>query len=478
MLYEAFKKEMLQLLALSNDKVQSVVAAFSGGADSVALLHLLWRLEKEKAISLSAVHIEHGIRGRSSLDDAEFAKKICEKLVVPLEIVHISVPDYVEKHSGISVEEAARVLRYRALKERARSVNSNLLLFGHHSDDQVETILLNILRGSGISGLRGIPKTRKDEEFYYFRPLLGFSKKDILDYCKSYSLEYVEDETNFEADYKRNRIRLELLPILETYNPSIKNALLKLSQTASETEDFINEKMAEVMPQAKRCDKYLAFDLKDYDKMPTTFRKQYLRNLVKEITGNFPDYSTTVALEQIAENQAGSRYLRLSSRLVVSREYDMVYLAKDFEFLPEPKFLFNKDENGLYSLGDCNVHRDWQIKVEFVTEELVDLRKSTPYLETLDEKKLLRPLMLRTRKAGDVFYPLGAKGPKKLKDFFIDLKIPKRIRGRIPLVVDANDQIIWVVGFRISDLVKVDENTEKYLTLRIVQSCHAGSPVL
>lgn len=472
MLYDAFKKELLQLLAMveSEKARKGIAVAFSGGSDSVALLHLLLRFGKEQQLPIYAVHVEHGIRGQTSLDDADFAKSFCRKLAVPLEVVHIDVPGYVAKNSGVSVEEAARTLRYAALKQKAGDFGVSAICFGHHMDDQVETVLLNILRGTGVAGLRGIPRFRRDGGVCYLRPLLGFSKQKILAYCKDWNLEFAQDETNLEMDYTRNRVRLELIPYLETYNPSVKAALHRLSQAAGEIEDFLDEKVSEISSRIIRGEKYIGLDLTDYDKMPLVLQKKVLRSLVKELTGNFPDHAQTALLEEIAQKREGSSYHQLTGQLVASREYDLLYLATCFESLPEPKFLFSEDENGLYS------YKDWHLEV--VARDGKPVLGSMPFCETVDGDKLSLPLDVRCRKPGDVFHPLGAKGAKKLKDFFIDLKIPKRVRNRVPLVVDAKGNIIWVVGFRISDLVKVDENTEKYITLRIVSSCHLDSPVL
>ncbi len=156
----------------------------------------------------------------------------------------------------------------------------------------------------------------------------------------------------------------------------------------------------------------------------------------------------------------------------MSREYHKLFLAYDWETLPEPRTLLAIDQEGQL------VDPGWKLEINSLAKDKINLGLSTPYSEIIDEDKVKPPLRLRKRKNGDLFYPLGAKGEKKLKDFFIDLKVPKRIRDRIPILVDAEDRIIWVVGFRISELGKVDENTNRYLQLRIVQSCQAGSPVL
>jgi len=471
MLYETFKREVLSQL----NKPVGITVAFSGGSDSVALLHLFWRLKKEVGLRLNAVHVEHGIRGQSSLRDAEFAKTFCQGLAIPLQIVHLDVLGYQQENAGISVEETARLLRFQALREKATEKTSTIIALGHHADDQIETILLNILRGTGISGLRGIQKIREEDGFFYFRPLLDFTKSDILTYCRKNHLDYVDDETNFETDYTRNRLRLELIPLLETYNPAFKKTLLRLKEAAEETEAFLDSQLAKesinVYYSKEPNKSFLQVNLNEISKLPVILSKRLLRQLVKELTGFYPDYNTVLTLEALANESRGSSYHELGANLVASREYNTLYLASNFALLPEPEFVFKKDKTGL-------ITRDWHLEFQTLAKEKIDLELSTALSEVVDEEKVLKPLKLRTRKPGDIFYPLGALGPKKLKDFFIDLKVPKRLRGQIPLLVDAKDRIVWVVGFRISEVYKVDENTKQCLVLRIVRSCQAGSPVL
>lgn len=472
MLYETFKSEVLSQL---NADV-GITVAFSGGSDSVALLHLFWRLKRERGYMVNAVHVEHGIRGQLSLRDAEFAESFCQKIGIPLQIVHIDVPSYQKINPSISIEEAARLLRYKALKENATKFNSQVIALGHHADDQIETILLNILRGTGISGLTGIQKVREEDGFLYFRPLLDFTKDDILVYCQKNHLNYVDDETNFETDYTRNRLRLQLLPLLETYNPAFKKTILRLKEAAEETEAYLDSQLAReeinVYSSLGPNKTFLKINLDEISKLPTILVKRLLRQLVKEITGFYPDYNTVLSLESLTNERLGSSYHQLSADLVASREYNTLYLAQSFALLPEPEIIFKKDSSGTLT------KKDWYLEYQTLPKEKIDLGMSTPLSEVVDEEKLIKPLKLRTRKPGDIFFPLGALGPKKLKDFFIDLKVPKRLRKQIPLLVDTEDNIVWVVGFRISEAYKVDENTKHCLVLRIVRSCQAGSPVL
>lgn len=478
MLYDAFKNNLIAMFSEMDLSPKTVTIAFSGGADSVVLLDLFLRFKKEDGLLVSAIHVEHGIRRGSSKEDADFAERFCRERSIPIKVVHIDVPGYVKRHPGISTEEAARLLRYSSLKEMSQHFNSSVIALGHHADDQVETILLNILRGTGISGLRGIHNVRKEDGFVFLRPLLRFEKKDILKYCENHDLPYVDDETNFETEYTRNRVRLELIPFLESFNPAVKDAILRLNEIAEETELFLDEELTrhsvDVIKSASR--ELVVIDLLEYSKIQPLLAKRLLRQVVKDLTGYFPDFNTAISLEMIAREHKGSIYQQLEKDLVVSREYDRLCLAISFDYLPDPEFILestreNSEEENL-------IFNRWRLESKLLPKEKVDLTLSTSLSEAFDYEKIKEPLKIRTRRPGDVFHPLGSAGTKKLKDFLIDLKVPKRFRDKIPLLVDAEDNIVWVVGFRISEAYKVDENTKQCLFLRIVQSCQVGSPVL
>lgn len=251
----------------------NVIAALSGGADSVSLLHVLKSLEQQLKINIYACHINHNLRGKDSDSDQEFTEKLCQKMNVPLKIFSVDVSGTAEKHQ--SIEERARELRYEAFAEEARRLNGKVAT-AHNSCDNTETVFLNMLRGTGLKGLCGIPPVRD----YLIRPLIFCTRTDIEKYCKDNSLEFVTDKTNFSTAYTRNKVRLELLPKLLEINPSLYEGVGRMTSSLIEDSAFLEDMAQEAVEKARTDDG--VYEAKQLSVLPKPILSRAVSLLLKE----------------------------------------------------------------------------------------------------------------------------------------------------------------------------------------------------
>ena len=403
----------------------------SGGADSMVLLYFAVKsLGSDRVVAL---HIEHGIRGEQSIADAQFVKEECEKLGVEFRLFSTSIPT-LAKENKRSEESEGRIFRHSIYSAFAKE-NNSIVLLGHHKDDRKESILMHILRGCAIKGLVGMSEC--DE--HIVRPLLSMSKKEIVSFAKQNAIEYVEDATNSCLDYDRNYVRNILIPAIDERYDS--DAILRLSDNAKENEDFMNkfvdcdkikqEDGAVLLPVECLTDSAIAsrYVLKAFAKAGFTFDMES-----KHV-------SEVVALKKM-EN--GCK-ICLPHGFVASKEYEVISIYQQNESVNiEEEFSlgFTLLENGTVSILQTDENPK-QGKLIF------------------DADKIPQSAVIRTRRDGDVFKPYNGK-TKKLKDYFIDKKIPLRKRDFIPLVADGNE-VLLIAGIEVSDKIKVDENTiEKY----------------
>ncbi len=412
------------------------LCALSGGRDSVALLFSLKNLKKRFGYELRAVHVHHGLRPSADGDEA-FCKALCEAWDIPLTVYHVDVSALV-KAEGRSVEDAARELRYDCFEKAAAASGVEKervkICLAHHRMDQAETVLLHLLRGSGLKGLGGMQTKRG----LYYRPMLDVTPEEIEAYIDANRLSYRVDETNSDPVYTRNRVRLELLPYLEkNYNPRVVDALCALAETAAEDEACLES----LMPHVEKGD----LSLKGWEKLPAAVQKRTLRawlaasGLEKDIFKVHFD-----ALYDLANGPTG-RSLCLPQGLTVQRSYDILSIT---DFLPE-------------------VTEKKTYRMEFQSPESFWNRFSSPdEIPDIEGEKWLSADLLteapvwRERQPGDYLYANG--GRQKLKDFLIDRKIPRNERDRMMLLT-AGSHVLWIPGYRISDAVKVTRETKTIL---------------
>jgi tRNA(Ile)-lysidine synthase len=444
-----------------------LLVAVSGGPDSVCLLHVLNELKNELGIEIHVVHLDHKLRGKASTDDAQYVLDLCHKLELPVTLEQHDVKAYQKEHK-LSLEEAAREVRYNFFREAADEVGAATVAVGHTLDDHVETVLLNLLRGAGTRGLRGLQLIRSmkvtNGSLTVIRPLLSVSRKATADYCLRNHLKPRTDATNSSMELRRNRVRLDLIPALTTYNPDINEALLRTSKIAAQDFAFLEVSARRYFKKIvrKRGD-VISFDKTQLQKLPDSLKRLVIRQAIEDIIGTLKDIEARHIEEMIEflEKPAG-KVIMLPYGLYFTSEYDCFMLGKDIE-VPSP---FPYFENS-FDLGiEASVHvNNWIIKSEIVSPRTVTDNKFVAYF---DANTVEKKLMVRTRKPGDRFQPLGMVEEKKVGRFMIDSRIPKRWRDQVP-IVSTGDKVIWVVGYRIDDRYKVTEDTKKALRIEFEQ---------
>jgi len=462
---------------------QAIVVGVSGGVDSVCLLHILARWRTEFDIRLHIAHLNHQLRGDESQADAKYVTSLASKLGIPVTIGKHDVAAYRDKRN-CSIEEAARELRYDFLARVATDVGADRVAVGHTRDDQVETILMHILRGAGTSGLRGLKpcssipsESRQLSAIGYrilvIRPLLDVTREEAMSYCQEHQLEPRVDSSNFSLSFFRNRLRLKLLPLLRGYNPNVDEALLRLAKIAGEDVSFMEQQAFQLWDEVARQEGDVIYlDKGKTSALPVALQRQLIRLAVGRLLGDITDIEANhiEAIRSLLSKPVGKR-ISLPHGLVCRGEYDEVVLGLYLSSLcPFPPF---HGEFPVKVLGET-ILPGWRVTAGITQQSALStqyVRKHPPFstVAEFDWHRAGTELFVRQCQTGDRFQPLGMSAPKKLKDFMIDAKIPLSWRDHIPLVCSPQ-QIIWVVGWRIDDRVKVTEATRKILRLEFIRS--------
>ena len=447
-----------------------LVVAVSGGPDSLAMLYALHRLQDELGITLHVAHLDHQLRGVDSAADAEFVAHICAKLDVDCMVKDEDVLAF-QKERRLSLEEAAREVRYRFLVGVAERVGANAVALGHTSDDQVETVLMNIVRGSGLRGLRGMmPMSRRriaGSEVTLFRPLLNLSKQDTIAYCEALDLAPRSDESNRSPDMTRNRVRLGLLPILRDMNPAFGDAVLRLSRNADDALAVVDKAVDAAWSDAVAEEgEAIRIDREKFRAMNTAMRTHLVMRALSQVKGDTRGIER-VHIEDATRailNSPGTQvHLPDGLRLALEQRAALIY-AGDYSMTSTSIYATSLVVPGETTVGEWCITTS-RIKIPSGNrprDESGQFPKG--FIERFGSAVDGASLCVRTRLPGDRFQPLGMSGTKKLKDFMIDAKIPNSMRDSVPLIITSRG-IAWVIGWRIAEWAKVDQDDRACLQI-------------
>lgn len=423
-------------------KGDAIAVALSGGKDSVCLFDLLLSKREELGITLGAINVDHGIRGETSERDSLFVKNLCEKNGIPLFFRKVNCPEY-SAANGLSAEEGARALRYKVFNEAIDCGFCDKVATAHHAGDRAETVLFNLFRGTSPLGIVGINDSTPDGRI--IRPILGAGREQIDAYVKEHKLDYVDDETNFQTDYTRNFIRLEVLPLIKRRFPEAEKSILRFADTASDDEIYLRSLAGKSLTERNGEVSFPA----DLPK-PVFMRSA---TIAMKKLGIKKDYEK-IHLESAysLRNAENGKSVTLPKGVIAVKDYGKITFYKkeetrDFEMpFSLGTFDFQGKAYRFEIIGDCNVKRaDNRLIADFM--------------------KIPQGAVLRTRRQGDTFEKFGG-GTKKLKEYFIDKKIPERERDKI-LLLAKDEKVFIICGIEISDAIKVDKNTKNVLQCSI-----------
>ena len=502
-----FRQKVLSFMKKNHmtDRGDSVLEAVSGGADSVCLLLLLHEMAAELGIKVFAFHMNHGIRGAEADRDEQFVMELCERLNIPLTVAHEKVEEYAAER-GLSGEEAGRILRYHHLGETAEKYQCAKIAVAHHEDDDAETVLLNLFRGSGLAGLSGIRPVREN----IIRPLLCVSRKEIEEYLNEQELSWCEDSTNKENDYTRNKIRNELLPwVTENINSRAAEHILAVSEFAAQADAYFEMEAERILEEScskrreegkqpnsknageadgkepgtgqsskaaenemKMCTK-INTDI--FDPQPEILKTYIVRRMILNAAGKAKDITERhIRSVMDLSGPGGGHTVDLPYGLKAVRGYETLGIVQNKnpsqmsesdqkqERKPvfENKINLETDMDEILDLGGTHirlhaVHREKELEIP-----------KNQYTKWFDYDKINVGLSIRYRKNGD-YLTLSGGGKKKLRRYMIDEKIPENERDRIPVLADG-DHVLWVVGYRISDYYKITDETEHILEAEVI----------
>ncbi len=452
---DTFEKKVLTTIKKFQmlDEGDRVLVGFSGGPDSMALLHILNEMKSLLNIKVYALHINHGLRPKAADEDEKFALQTCKKRQIPIKSIKVDVKDFAKK-SKMSIEESARVLRYEQLSKQAKRLRCNKIAIGHNANDNVETVILNLVRGTGLAGLSGIPPKRDN----IIRPLVEIDRKEIINYLKQQKLKHCSDLTNTELGYRRNYIRYKIMPLLLDINPNLINTILR-------TSEIIRDKNNNVIKMAAQAKKNvvleapkgrIVLDIKKLLSYNLLIRREIIKTMLPGL--GFEQIGAILALV----NRPSGKKLELTKDYIAWKAYNKLILAHAEE-------KEHKLSNKVWKVNIGKMTKIPELGLELIasTIKIKKFRKDINYT-MYDKSAITFPLSIRLRRPGDRFTPFKGK-EKKLKEVLIDDKIPLRVRDRLPLLCDAHN-ILWIIGSRRSNIGLITNKTKEMLEVKIIKN--------
>ena len=467
-----FQQNILDTI-VSNHLIEqgdAVVVGVSGGPDSICLLHVLHALSGRLGIRLHAVHINHMLRAEEAQADEAFTAELCTELGIPLSVLHVDVA-VMAKNLGMSIEEAGREARYHEFEKAAASVGATKIAVAHNKNDQAETVMMHIIRGTGIAGLVGMEYRRGA----VIRPLLNIYRKEIEQYCAAAGLSPRTDSSNLKSEFTRNRIRLELLPYInKNFGADIAESLCRLSEHAAQDNHYLEQCALEAYKESMtfKGAGQVSLKLPQLRKLHPAILGRVLKQAVCDAAGSSNGVGSVhyaMLSDLAAKGNTGSR-AELPGGIGAAVSYGTLNIFTA-EFLQEQQKVSQKSvpfEVYLAVPGNTPV-QELDAVVKTYIEKSIDVDKYgrmgyNSFVQFFDYDSLKKGINIRNRRNGDIFKPFKSNGTKKLKEYFIDNKVPRELRDKIPLICIDNE-IVWVIGYKISDKFKVTENTKSVLIM-------------
>ena len=422
-----------------------VIVGISGGGDSVCLLFLLSRYQKRRPFHLLGIHVNHGIRGQEALRDQEYAKKLCERLGVPFTVYTYSVPAIAQQEKR-SLEEAGRMVRRRAFEEKAASLGKKAVIaLAHHENDNAETVLHNLIRGTKAAGMGGIrPIQEIGEGVAYIRPLLKVTREEIETYLRQQQISWMTDSTNQELEYTRNRIRHRIIPEMEKINPKAVSHIAQAADTFQAIEEYLTGQ-ADMLFREYVEQRENGYWIRKELFLEKELMQSYVIRMVLEQAADKKQDLTAFHVESILSLGKGrtGASVSLPGGVLASQVYGDLYVR-----LPDS--------------GEAPLK---ELELEIFPWENQQIPEKT-YTKWFDYDRIRSSLEIRHRKTGDFLTVNAQGGRKKLKDYFIDCKIPREKREELTLLADGS-HILWIVGYRISEYYKVTSQTKQVLKVQV-----------
>lgn len=454
------------------DQDNRIVVGVSGGPDSIALLDLL----NQCNVNVIAAHFNHQLRGQAQ-SDLEFVRSFCRERKIRFTSGKANIRELAQRNKR-SIEEQARISRYQFLFQTAKKENAVFVAVGHNADDQVETVLMHLLRGSGLSGLCGMEMRSENsgwsDGIVLIRPLLDTWRSEIDDYCKQRNLNPIQDLSNQESLYYRNRIRNELVPYLATYNPAVKGLLTRLANVLKGDKEILQVAVEQALTSvvSKQNADHFILDRSRFRELKFGMQREVLRFCIHKLYPDQRDLDFEIiehTRDFAQQNREGIHYLFRD--LHIESENESIILTRS-----DTKLDLNKypQIDGQIQIGaqfqDNQLGDNWRL--EFSLEKkpkILDFGKLDPNTAIIDSDKLSLPLFFGTSQPGERFLPLGMTGHSiKVSDYWINKKLPKKYRAGYPLLYDQN-KIVWIPGFQPSETVRVDAATRTILRISLIK---------
>lgn len=432
-----------------------VLIGLSGGPDSVCLSIILDELKDNFNLSLYALYVNHGLRPEESERERSFCNQFCDARSIRFHAEAVPTQEYAAERR-LSIQEAARVLRYRALEKTADTIQAGRIAVGHTADDQTETVLMRLIRGAGRKGLSGIPPVRDR----IIRPLIGIKRVEIESFLTGNDISSLSDPSNYQHNYTRNRIRLEILPLLRKENRSIVETVNRVAEVLRAEDAFLqtitNKAMMRII--TRKTDQSIELSLVPLLTIDIAILRRVIRRAVSETgCGRSVELSHIDTVIRLIKTGKSGDSIQLPHGVRAVRSYSTVRITREK--------VVGLESRTLTVPGDTLFPQNGMR----VTAELSDRPVSSLGRDTAlcDYDSLTQPLQVRKRREGDYFYPAGFGKRKKLQDFFVDEKVPREARDTVPVIV-SGDEVVWIAGYRMDERFVAKEETRRYLLLRLL----------